>query len=256
MLFRRLRQHVRSHDWFAVGIDLLVVIVGIYLGFQVAAWDEHRQLLNQREDYLSRLIDDLQDDVQEAEIVDRINRRGAQRIDWIEQILGGSVQASESDLQMQDFFSLANTRRIVLRRNTFDEMQTSGKFGALVDDPALRDDLVEYYSDRVVRDQFNSILDAAEGRFRERFAGVLTSDQLLGNWFDEFKQQIDFDFPPESSSPAEVAAVIQKMQARPQLLDALPDLKNAKVLSMREGNIVRSRAEGLIERIQQVVKQL
>ena len=256
MLFRRIRDHVRRHDWFAVGIDLAVVIVGIYRGVQVAAWDENRRLLAQHEDYLSRLVDDLRDDVEEAGIVDRINRLGAQRIDWIEEFLQGGSPTLERDFQMQDFFSLTNTRRIILRRNTFDEMQSSGKFGPLVDDPELRNDLVEYYSDRVVRDQFNVIVVASENRFRERFAGVLTSDQMLGNLYEEFKGQVAYDFPQRSTDPSEVVKVIEKMQSMPQLLDALPDLKNAKVMRMREGNIVRMRAEKLIDRIEEEVARL
>ena len=256
MLFRRIRQHVRSHDWFAVGIDLLVVILGIYLGFQVAAWDENRRLLDQREDYLARLVDDLRDDVEEVGVVDRVNRLGAQRIDVLEQVIEGTLEASESDLHIQDFFSLTNTRRIFLRRNTFDEMQASGKFGPLVDDAELRNDLVEYYSDRVVRDQFNVIVDAAESRFREGFAGVLTSDQLLGNLYEGFKAQVDYDFPQRSTDPSEVNKVIKKMRARPRLLDALPDLKNSKVMRMREGNIVRMKAEKLIDRIEKAIARL
>ena len=35
MLFRRFGRHLREHDWFAVSVDVLVLIVGLMLAFQV-----------------------------------------------------------------------------------------------------------------------------------------------------------------------------------------------------------------------------
>jgi hypothetical protein len=31
-------QHVKEQNWFAVGLDVLVVIIGIYLGLQAQEW--------------------------------------------------------------------------------------------------------------------------------------------------------------------------------------------------------------------------
>ena len=31
MIVRRIREHVAHHNWFAVGIDLAIVIVGVFL---------------------------------------------------------------------------------------------------------------------------------------------------------------------------------------------------------------------------------
>jgi len=35
-------QHVKEQNWFAVGLDVIVVIVGIFLGLQVQEWYEAR----------------------------------------------------------------------------------------------------------------------------------------------------------------------------------------------------------------------
>ena len=42
MLFRRISAHLKRQDWFAVGLDLLIVVVGIYIGLQVDAWNSTR----------------------------------------------------------------------------------------------------------------------------------------------------------------------------------------------------------------------
>ena len=42
MLMRRLIENVRPRDWFAVVVDLAIVVGGIFLGLQVNSWNEDR----------------------------------------------------------------------------------------------------------------------------------------------------------------------------------------------------------------------
>lgn len=42
MILRRFMKHVTDQNWFAVGLDVIVVIVGIFLGLQVQEWNEQR----------------------------------------------------------------------------------------------------------------------------------------------------------------------------------------------------------------------
>jgi len=42
MILRRFMKHVSDQNWFAVGLDVLVVITGIFLGMQVTDWNEDR----------------------------------------------------------------------------------------------------------------------------------------------------------------------------------------------------------------------
>lgn len=54
MLLRRLTQHVKDQNWFAVALDFLIVIFGVFIGLQVSNWNaanaeraSERQLLSQ-----------------------------------------------------------------------------------------------------------------------------------------------------------------------------------------------------------------
>lgn len=40
MLLRRITHHVRDQNWFAVGLDFLIVVVGVFIGIQVANWNQ------------------------------------------------------------------------------------------------------------------------------------------------------------------------------------------------------------------------
>lgn len=60
MILRRLMRHMKEQNWFAVGLDLIVVVVGIFLGMQVNNWNEaHKERLQEKE-YLVRLLEDAQ----------------------------------------------------------------------------------------------------------------------------------------------------------------------------------------------------
>ncbi|MGE5318690.1 MAG: hypothetical protein ACM3KD_00785 [Hyphomicrobiaceae bacterium] len=44
MILRRITEHVRDQNWFAVGIDLVIVVVGVFIGLEVQQWaDVQRQ---------------------------------------------------------------------------------------------------------------------------------------------------------------------------------------------------------------------
>ncbi len=40
MRLRRVTEHVKAQNWFAVGLDFVIVVVGVFIGIQVANWNE------------------------------------------------------------------------------------------------------------------------------------------------------------------------------------------------------------------------
>ena len=42
MLLRRVIDHVRAQNWFAVGLDFVIVVVGVFIGIQMSNWNEAR----------------------------------------------------------------------------------------------------------------------------------------------------------------------------------------------------------------------
>ncbi len=43
MLLRRITQHVKDQNWFAVGLDFCIVVAGILIAFQITTWNTGRQ---------------------------------------------------------------------------------------------------------------------------------------------------------------------------------------------------------------------
>ena len=42
MLLRRIMKHVNAQNWFAVGVDFVIVVVGVYIGIEVTNWNDVR----------------------------------------------------------------------------------------------------------------------------------------------------------------------------------------------------------------------
>ena len=59
MFLKRLRQEAGKQNWFGVGVDLVILIVGVFLGIQVNNWNQARLDRQKGHDYRQRLIEDI-----------------------------------------------------------------------------------------------------------------------------------------------------------------------------------------------------
>lgn len=88
MILRRLTEHVRTQNCFAVGIDFVIVVVGVFLGIQIGNWNEARVSHVQEAEYLEQLRDEIASNADmariQAQFVDRVvegGRNGLQFLD-------------------------------------------------------------------------------------------------------------------------------------------------------------------------------
>ncbi|MGK2924785.1 MAG: hypothetical protein ACSLE2_04120 [Lysobacterales bacterium] len=43
MILRRVIAHFRNQEWTAIALDFVIVVVGVFVGIQVANWNEERK---------------------------------------------------------------------------------------------------------------------------------------------------------------------------------------------------------------------
>ncbi len=60
MLLRRFSSHVRAENWFAVFLDLIVVVVGLFIGLQIDTWWEGRKEARFEGAYLLEIQEDFE----------------------------------------------------------------------------------------------------------------------------------------------------------------------------------------------------
>ena len=56
MIFRRIKAHIKKGNWLAVGIDFCIVVIGVFIGIQVANWNDARIDKLQSNDLYERLV--------------------------------------------------------------------------------------------------------------------------------------------------------------------------------------------------------
>lgn len=59
VLWRRCSDHIRRQDWLAVGIDFVIVVVGVFIGIQVSNWNENLAQRDRSERMLTEFVSDL-----------------------------------------------------------------------------------------------------------------------------------------------------------------------------------------------------
>ena len=64
MILRRVIQHVKKQEWTAIWIDLVIVVVGVFIGIQVSNWNAARADDVRAKAYLERIKDNLNTDLQ------------------------------------------------------------------------------------------------------------------------------------------------------------------------------------------------
>jgi hypothetical protein len=143
MILRRIRDHVTHHGWFAVAIDLLIVVIGVFFGTQASNWNQARLERQQAREYRVMLRDDLNTNLKNLE-----NRR--QYYQWVRGEALAALAAlgqPTGHLNQQfliDAYQASQMMPWGLKRNTYDQILSTGAMSRL-GTPLLRDEVANYY---------------------------------------------------------------------------------------------------------------
>lgn len=134
MLLRSVTKHVKDQNWTAVCLDFFIVVVGVFIGIQVANWNEQRQLRERELNYLERLSEDLAS--MQAEFAEIIERGGGRHEATLRAFR--ALEACDDALAERGDFQVAfagyqNQRTAVIIERTYQEMVASGALAAMAD---------------------------------------------------------------------------------------------------------------------------
>ena len=146
MILRRVTKHVQEQNWFAVSIDFVIVVTGVFIGIQVANWNETRQEEATGYAYLSRIQEDLAVDravLEEQGVFWTATKSyGEAALKYLEE--GVLLNNSEWNTVLA-FYHATQVWGFLLYDPTYREMISAGNLG-LISDPDLRRALGDYYS--------------------------------------------------------------------------------------------------------------
>ncbi|WP_339681801.1 hypothetical protein, partial [uncultured Hyphomonas sp.] len=140
----RLTKHVKDQNWFAVGLDFLIVVIGVFVGMQVSNWNDAHQTQSERQLIETRLLSDfilMHDDVVRA-------AEGHEAVLESLHTLRHAIQRGEALPEEDAAIKHALGRGFsyqssIHRSGTFLELLSSGRM-ELISDEALRVELLRY----------------------------------------------------------------------------------------------------------------
>lgn len=153
MVIRKMSDHAISHNWFAVGIDLLIVVIGVFLGIQASNWNAARQEAAEARTVRSRLIQDL--DANEAVLAGRQVYYGQVRQYGLQALAGFTSKRTDLGEQfLIDAYQSTQVNLRPVRRYLYDELVAAGKLGS-IGDLSVQQEAAEYYLGLQALDDLN-----------------------------------------------------------------------------------------------------
>jgi hypothetical protein len=160
MILRRVITHVRQQEWTAIAIDFVIVVAGVFVGMQVANWNEEQADNRRARAYAERLAIDLRKDLESRraltayygavlQSVERTNALLADPAADPQQLVVHAYRASEINLAPQT-------------RSTWDEIVASGDIGLLP--RVVESGVSDYYAADVARLAFEAVSNSAYRR--------------------------------------------------------------------------------------------
>lgn len=164
MLLRRVIAHVRKQEWTAIWIDLVIVVVGVFIGIQVANWNEERATARRAELFTERLRADMREEAWGYEMqvgyYSDVAANGRRTLD----VLTGRAALPDEQLLIAAYRATQFNGNI-RRRATYDELTSRGEIG-LVGDGPLRDLAQRVYTSPM----FDDIVDEGQhSQYRQWF---------------------------------------------------------------------------------------
>jgi hypothetical protein len=145
MLLRRIKHHIVNENWFAVFVDFVIVVVGVYVGIEVSNWNEARQEDLRAQQYLERIGGDLSTDLELAGYRARfwadVLAYGDKALRYAEH---GELAAGSSWQTVLAFYQASQIWAYTSIDMTYQELKSAGEL-RLIDDDVLRAELGAYY---------------------------------------------------------------------------------------------------------------
>lgn len=144
MIVRRIAEHVKAQNWFAIAIDFLIVVVGVFIGLQVSNWNDTLADRRHANALVSRVVIDLRN---EAAVIEHSQAFTSSTISHAKKALDGYQHAPE--LADKEFVVSAYLASDLIfppsSRSAYEEMIATGSLD-LLDNDALRVSLTSYYT--------------------------------------------------------------------------------------------------------------
>ncbi len=183
MLLRRIAEHVKAQNWFAVFLDFMIVVVGVFIGIQVANWNQTRADHQTEATYLELLCGDLRSTMANAETQIEFEQFQTKLANETFLLVGEAPSETRRQKLAIALSQLGTRRTLKVDSPTFLDLQSSGKLG-LVSDSELRNEIVAYF---IRVDRLEAVLEKNNDVYIDGNFNDLLEDLNIGYWLWDAK---------------------------------------------------------------------
>ena len=141
---RQAIEHARRRDWASVAIEVLVVVIGVFIGLQASNWNQDRETERKAGVFSQRLDSDLRAEAWGYEMQIGYYGQVIANARRAADALTGSSPLSDEALLVAAYRGTQYNGNI-RRRATYDELTSTGEIG-LIRDAAKRDLAMRLYN--------------------------------------------------------------------------------------------------------------
>jgi hypothetical protein len=244
MIPRRVAEHAKAQNWFAVTLDFFIVVMGVFIGIEVANWNQARQDRQEERRYYGQLLVDLRADLETLSRTERLANRYDDAAQLVIDRLGGRATPQASPGRMATAIHYAGWIHIpYASRGTYDELVSTGNLGLLRNAP-LKSEIANYYGTFDRGRQWDSLLRDQQSDYWTETAGILPRPVLRAA-VRETEPTI---------SPGEDRAIWQAARSHPRLPNMLIGMAAHQERVRRDSEFQAARAKKLIADIEQHLK--
>jgi hypothetical protein len=171
MLLRRVIGHVREQNWSAIGIDFVIVVVGVFIGIQVSNWNSERATNRQAALFTANLEADLREEAWRYQFLIEYNLDVLAASETAVDALVGTAPLSDEAL-LVSAYRATQYKQAAQRRATYDELIATGTIG-LIRNHTLRETAMRVYT---IGTFDNLTREALESGYRKAFRMAVPND--------------------------------------------------------------------------------
>lgn len=220
MVIRAIRGHVATHNWFAVAVDVLIVVAGVFLGTQANNWNDSRIAANEAHTNRERLIEDVT--ANQIDFAGRMAYYSSVRTHALSALGGLRMPPTAlGEPFLVDSYQASQVNARALRRSTYEELVSEGALSTL-GNPALRDIAEAYYQGLAVLDDNNNHLPPYRDRIRRElpYSVVNAIRERCGDQVHEEHGVVIFALPSDCHpgfDSATVREAVTQLKLAPEL---------------------------------------
>jgi len=227
MILRRLSQSLKEQNWTAICIEFVLLVSGVFLGIQVANWNQEREANQKSKVFTERLREDLRQEAFGYQYLIEYNRDVLSSAEKAVNALTGKTPLSNEQLLI-NAYRATQYKQPQRYRATYDELLSTGNIG-LVKNEKLRLTAMRVYN---VATMDNMVREGAQSRYREAFRMSLSNDvqrALSKQCGDRYVERGDYqailnviDYPCTLDLPQnEIEFAVQSLRSNPLFVSYL-----------------------------------